>query len=354
MTKLSVAISAVCALALALVCPPSAPAQAKAQTPAQALLNLYQAAQQIIKDPAGEYEKGENPDFPYPSQIQAQWDASMAAYGNDLSTQERKLFPDCAAHLNAAITDMEIGYRIQISQPSAEAQQTAQTRFSEAPGEVAQCSAAIELAQSEVGSAPSQPQQGSVDANGAANGANGSPTDGSAPSQSQQGGVDTNGGNESPTAGTAPSQPQQGTADANGGNGSAIAGSATEAALPGSIDWTPALEPLQTYLANEWQRTVNDPKNSGWAADNAGNTLTLKLQPGQVPEVLSETGSRDYVFNNIMQDGRLPATTFPNGSTLTSVSIAPTFFVKNTPGKVRTRLKYYERDGIFKSYRVAQ
>jgi hypothetical protein len=99
---------------------------------------------------------------------------------------------------------------------------------------------------------------------------------------------------------------------------------------------------------------VNDPKNKDWAADNAGNTLTLKLQPGQVPEVLSESGSRSYVFNNIMQDGRLPATTFPNGSTLTSVSIAPTFFVKPTPGKVRTRLRYYERDGIFKSYRVPQ
>jgi hypothetical protein len=55
-----------------------------------------------------------------------------------------------------------------------------------------------------------------------------------------------------------------------------------------------------------------------------------------------------------MQDGRLPATTFPNGSTLTSVTIAPTFFVKSAPGIVRTRLKYYERDGIFKSYRLAQ
>ncbi len=327
MTKLSVAICAVCALALALVCQPSAWAQAKAQSPAQALVNLYQAAQQIIKDPAGEYEKGENPDFPYPSQIQAQWDASMAAYGNDLTTQERALFPACAAHLNAAITDMEIGYRIQISQPSDAAQQSAQKRKDEAPGEVAQCSAAMELAQGEVGSAPSQPQQG---------------------------GVDTSGANGSTPTSSTPSEPQQGGVDTNGDNGGAIAGSATEAALPGSIDWTPTLDPLQTYLANEWQRTVNDPKNKDWAADNAGNTLTLKLQPGQVPEVLSATGSRSSVFNAIMQDGRLPPTTFPNGSTLNSVSIAPTFFVKNAPGKVRTRLKYYERDGVFKSYRVAQ
>jgi len=327
MKYLSVAISTMGALALALVCPSSASAQAKAQSPAQALVNLYQAAQQIIKDPAGDYEKGKNPDFPYPSQMQAQWDASMVAYGNSLSTQERALFPACAAHLNAAITDMEIGQRIKVNQPTEAAQQDAQTRFSEAPGEAAQCSAAIELAQSEIGSTPSQPQQGVVDANGA---------------------------NESAPTSSAPSQPQQGVADANGGNGSAIAGSATEAALPGSIDWTPVLDPLQTYLANEWQRVVNDPKNSSWAADSAGNTLTLKLQPGQLPEVLSVTGSRSYVFNAIMQDGRLPTTTFPNGSTLTSVSIAPTFFVKNAPGIVRTRLKYYERDGIFKSYRVAQ
>ena len=327
MKYLLVAISTMGALALALVCPSSASAQAKAQSPAQALVNLYQAAQQIIKDPAGDYEKGKNPDFPYPSQMQAQWDASMVAYGNSLSTQERALFPACAAHLNAAITDMEIGQRIKVNQPTEAAQQEAQTRFSEAPGEAAQCSAAIELAQSEIGSTPSQPQQGVVDANGA---------------------------NESAPTSSAPSQPQQGVADANGGNGSAIAGSATEAALPGSIDWTPVLDPLQTYLANEWQRVVNDPKNSSWAADSAGNTLTLKLQPGQLPEVLSVTGSRSYVFNAIMQDGRLPTTTFPNGSTLTSVTIAPTFFVKSAPGIVRTRLKYYERDGIFKSYRLAQ
>jgi hypothetical protein len=327
MKYLLVAISTMGALALALVCPSSASAQAKAQSPAQALVNLYQAAQQIIKDPAGDYEKGKNPDFPYPSQMQAQWDASMVAYGNSLSTQERALFPACAAHLNAAITDMEIGQRIKVNQPTEAAQQEAQTRFSEAPGEAAQCSAAIELAQSEIGSATSQPQQG---------------------------GVDSSGANESTPTGGTPSQQLQGSVDTSGGNGSAIAGSATEAALPGSIDWTPALDPLQTYLANEWQRTVNDPRNSSWAADNGGNTLTLKLQPGQLPEVLSATGSRSSVFNAIMQDGRLPATTFPNGSTLTSVTIAPTFFVKSAPGIVRTRLKYYERDGIFKSYRLAQ
>jgi hypothetical protein len=327
MKGLSVAILTMSAVLFSLIFHSSASAQAKAQSPTQALLNLYQAAQQLIKDPAGDFEEGKNPDFPYPSQIQAQWDASMAANGNTLTTQEHALFPACAAHLNAAITDVEIGYRIQVSQPSEAAQQDAKKRMDEAPGEVAQCSAAIALAQSEVGSGPSQ---------------------------SQQGGVDTTDASGTPPASSAPSEPISGAVDTEGGNGSAIAGSATEAALPGSIDWTPALNPLQTYLANEWQRTVNDPKNSSWAADNGGNTLNLKLQPGQLPEVLSATGSRSSVFNNIMQDGRLPPTTFPNGSTLTSVLISPTFFVKSAPGIVRTRLKYYERDGIFKSYRVAQ
>jgi hypothetical protein len=330
MKDLSVAISAVGALAVALICPSSTSAPAVAQTPARALVNLYQATQQLINDPGGEFEEGKNPDFPYPSQIQVQWDASMAKNGDTLTTQERELFVPCAAHLNAAISDVEIGYRIVYKPSSDAAKQSGQARMNEAPGEFAQCSpAAIQLAQSEAGT-------------------------GASASEPQQGGVDTNGTNTSAPAGDTPSQPQQGGVDASGGNGGAIEGSATEATLPGSIDWTPALNPLQTYLANEWQRVVNDPKNSGWAADNAGNTLTLKLQPGQLPEVLSATGSRSYVFNNIIQDGRLPPTTFPNGSTLTSVSIAPTFFVKNAPGKVRTRLKYYERDGIFKSYPVAQ
>jgi hypothetical protein len=309
MTKLSAAIPMICVLVLAPTSASSARAQAKDQSPAQALLNLNQAAQQLITDPASEYEKGANPDFPYPSAIQQQWLASMSAYGTNLTVEERKLLPACAAKLNAAIQDMEIGYRIQVSQPSAAAQLSAHKRFIDAKNEAAQCSAALELAQSEVGSAPARSQ---------------------------------------------PSEPQQGGVGANGANGSAIAGSASEAAQPGSIDWTPALNGLQTYLASEWQRIINDPANRSWAADIDGNTLTLKLQPGQVPEVLSASGSRSYVFNSIMQSSRVPVTNFPGGSTLTDVSIAPKFLVKPAPGKARTRYKYYERDGVFKSYLVAQ
>ena len=304
MMHLSIVIFQKAALAAALSnCSPAA-APPQAQTPAQALLNLHQAAQQLIEDPGGDYEKGCNPDFTYPSDIQAQWDASMSAYGNELSTEERELFPAFASHLNAAITDVEVGYRIETSQPTDAAKASAKAQTGEAPGEVAQCSAAIAFAQGEVGSAPSKPQQGGVGASGA--------------------------------------------------NGSAIAGSTSEAALPGSIEWTAALDPLQTYLATEWQRVVNDPANRSWAADDAGNTLTLSLKPGQLPEVVSVSGSRSYVFNSVMQNGRVPVTTFPAGSELESVSIAPTFLVKATPGKMRSRYKYYERDGVFKRYLSTQ
>src|SRR5271168_3255984 len=95
-------------LALTLIFHSSVWGQEKAKPPAQALLDLNQAAEKIIKDPGSEYRKGGNPDFPHPSDVQAQWDASMAAHGNDLSAEQRKLFPACAAHLNSAITDMEI------------------------------------------------------------------------------------------------------------------------------------------------------------------------------------------------------------------------------------------------------
>ena len=96
MIHLSILIIKTGVLAAALSdCSPAA-APALAQTPAQALLNLHQAAQQLIADPGGDYEKGCNPDFPYPSDIQAQWDASMSAYGNQLSTEEREQFPACA------------------------------------------------------------------------------------------------------------------------------------------------------------------------------------------------------------------------------------------------------------------
>ena len=113
-------------------------ASAQPLNPQQALVNLYRAAQRIIKDPGSEYKKDASPDFPRSSDMQAQWDASMSAHGNDLTPEERKQFIPCAAHLNAAITDTEIGYRIQISQPNnPPAQESARKRLDEAQPEVA-------------------------------------------------------------------------------------------------------------------------------------------------------------------------------------------------------------------------
>jgi hypothetical protein len=82
--------------------------------------------------------------------------------------------------------------------------------------------------------------------------------------------------------------------------------------------------------------------------------LTLKLQPDQAPEMVSVSGARGSSLRTIMESGNVPVTKFPNGSRLSSVVVAPKFLVKPTPGKLRTRMKYYERDGIFKSYQVAQ
>ena len=152
MTKLIRAIFAMGVLTLLLTWHSCAFAQVL--NPRQALVNLYRAAQRIIKDPGSEYKKDASPDFPRPSEIQTQWDASMAAHGNDLTPEERKQFIPCAAHLNAAITDTEIGYRIQISQPNnPPAQESARKRLDEAQPEVAKCASAYELAMSEIAKA---------------------------------------------------------------------------------------------------------------------------------------------------------------------------------------------------------
>jgi hypothetical protein len=158
MTKLLRAFFMMGALILLPVWPSSASAQElRAQ---QALVNLYKAAQQIIKDPGSEYKKGGSPDFPRPSEIQMQWDSSMAAHGNDLTSEERKQFIPCVAHLNAAITDVEIGYRIQISQPNnPPAQESARKRLDEAPPEFAKCASAHELALSEIAKASGKKPQ---------------------------------------------------------------------------------------------------------------------------------------------------------------------------------------------------
>jgi len=86
-----------------------------AQPPQRALANLYEVTKSIISDPKNEAEDhpGGSPTFPYPDAIQDQWKNSMNAYGTGLTQQERDAFVPCAAHLNAAIADMEKVIRLQ-------------------------------------------------------------------------------------------------------------------------------------------------------------------------------------------------------------------------------------------------
>ena len=343
LAKLLRAISMACALAIGLTGISLAPARAQSQTaqpPQRALANLYEVAKSIISDPSGEAEvkvQGESPTFPYPSAIQAQWDNSIAAYGNTLTQQERDEFVPCAAHLNNAIADMEDGYTVETTQPKSNtgAQASAQQRYADAKTEFAQCDAAYALAQSEIGAAPAnKPQQGGADTS-----ANPEPAAAENPPA---------GTPETPASDATP--PSNTTAASNG----PVTGSVEESEEPGSIDWTPTLDPLFTYLANEWKRTVNDPKNKDWAPDDTPNTLTLTLRPDQVPQVESISGPRSSSLRTIMENGDLPVVKFPNGTKLGSVRIAPIFRVRPTSVQNRMRMKYYERDGIFKSYQVAQ
>jgi hypothetical protein len=324
---------------------------AAAQAVARALANLYQVAQSIIKDPAGEAEEhpGGPPTFPYPASMQAQWDSAIADNSGGLTPQEREQYVPCAGHLNNAIMDTEQGYTVEDTQPKSNtgAQESAQKSYAEGKAEFAQCNpSAFALAQSEVGSSAATPQQGGTDTTV-------SPDQTPAPAENPPAATPEPAPENPPVAGT-PETPTSATAPpANTSSNGAIPGSVEESEEPGSIDWTPTLDPLFTYLSKEWNLVASDPKNKDWAGDTAGNTLKLKLQPNQAPEVESITGARSSSLRSITENG-LPVTRFPNGSRLSSVEVAPTFNVKPKMGTKRTRMKYYERNGIFKSYQVAE
>ena len=302
-------------------------------TAAKNFYDLYQVASEMLSNPGGEYEPGQNPDFCYPSQMQANWANFMAQKKKEpLSPQETAQFLACVPHLNAAIDKAERGYRIQYAQEQAEkkggkpspgALAEAANLHSEAQSEFAQCNAeALQLAQSETGKAapPSEPIPGQAKTTDAGD-----------------------------ATGASPGNVISGNTSAGDDNGGApVPGSVEEAAQPGSIDWTPALQPLFKYLGHEWQTHI-DPN---WAPDEAGNTLTLKLLPGEKPEVVSTTGERASTLNNMMQASGVPTVQFPAGSTLRSVEVSPQFTVKYgiSGGQNRARKKYYERGGKFKVY----
>ena len=112
-----------------------------AENPLRAFINLYQVGTEMTGDPGTDYDPKNNPDFPYPSDIQAQWFRAMAANGNQLTPAQKQQLIPCAAHLNAAIDDMERGHRIAISQPgNAPAQATAQRLYAAGRAQFALCS----------------------------------------------------------------------------------------------------------------------------------------------------------------------------------------------------------------------
>jgi hypothetical protein len=110
-----------------------------APTPLQAFIQLDAVAQEVTSAPGTDYQAGQ-PDFPKPTQIQAQWDQAMSSDGNALTPGQRQEILPCVPHLNAAIDDMERGWRIQVSQANnSAAQQTAQKLYAAAKAEMVLC-----------------------------------------------------------------------------------------------------------------------------------------------------------------------------------------------------------------------
>lgn len=294
--------------------------------------DLYQVAKEMANSAAGEYTGPQNPDFEHPAEVQEAWANFEKDRGNNMSPQERAQFLPCVPPLNAAIDKAERGYRIQYAQeqakknggkPNEEALAEAAGLHDQAQAQFAECKpAAFQLASQELGpgTKPSEPIPGQAKATVTGNGAAGNALNGDA------------GQNDG----------------AQSQSGPALDGSVTDASAPDAIDWTPALQPLFKYLGHEWQTHI-DPN---WAPDEAGNTLTLKLLPGEKPEVVSTTGERASTLNNMMQASGVPAVQFPPGSTLRSVEVSPQFTVKYGigGGQDRARKKYYERGGKFKVY----
>lgn len=106
-----------------------------------AFRRLYQAAAQITASPSSGYQPphDDQSDWPAVTAAQKGWTDSLAFNGGELTQAERNQLVPCAAHLNAAIDDMERGYRIQISQPSALAQRTVVSLYAQGRAEFAAC-----------------------------------------------------------------------------------------------------------------------------------------------------------------------------------------------------------------------
>jgi hypothetical protein len=169
-----------------------------AESPAQAVQNLYKIAATITNDPSSGYD-AKSGHWLQADAAWQQWDNSIATYSNTLTQQQRNGLVPCAANLGAAINSAEEGYRIQISQVgNAPAQASAQQDYDRARTEFAQC----DLTDALNGSNGST-VTGGTSAGGDSGGGSG------APSAPIQGGVST-GSNGTPgtTGGGGPGTPQ--------------------------------------------------------------------------------------------------------------------------------------------------
>ena len=302
---------------------PSGAQQPQSQAPATnlnvlpqaqaAFKTYYTAAKAVIMKPSSDYDPKQNPNYPKTWQAQLVWDNFMVKPGNILPDPPKTQYTTCVFHLKRAVSNAEMGYNLEKGNPNSMASQT------EGEGLIHDAQQELQANQTlcdQAGSAVKKPLVGSVESNAPVSG-NGTPQ---SPLIS---GVDT----------SAPAPPPDG--------GLAKDGSPTDANLPGYIDWTPYLAPLQDYLANEWRP---DPS---WPQDY-GTKLTIKLTPGNPPELVASSGPHVNVMKPTLS--KAPVTPFPPGSRLRSIEIAPEFRVGQPFRSKRTRRTYYELNGVFKTF----
>lgn len=109
-----------------------------------AFQKLYELTAKIIQDPSSFYDasaKADQSDFPTPTQITAQYDAAWNQGGNALTTDQRNFVIPCAAHLKTAISAMERGYRVKVTQTSPLAARSVLSAYTVGRQEFAKCNA---------------------------------------------------------------------------------------------------------------------------------------------------------------------------------------------------------------------
>jgi hypothetical protein len=178
---------------------------ASAETPAQAVQNLYKITATITGDPSSGYD-AKTDHWPQADAAWQQWDNSIPN-GNAVLQQQRTELAPCAADLGAALDAMERGYRIQISQEgNAPAQAAAQQDYAKGRSEFAQCSLADALNGSNGNPGPGSQSGGSGAPiqGGVSTGSNGTPppTGGNAPPPAAGSPPGTKSLTRSPTSGT--------------------------------------------------------------------------------------------------------------------------------------------------------